>query len=249
MDLRQRELTWARLLALLLWTVLMMIKRGATQVIEMIEVWVFETDVPTPETLNRERSLERTLLPPLDDELVSSRIWPLMHKRVNVSLLWRLRRVNRAWRERVGSSVEWAALEVVRLNSPGYLRLLAERGERRPSMQERVEGEIRMLTILLSERLESFIIQSEELQSREVRRESTQVDRRQHWTKTWASRADSELLKDCVCRERCALYNEGSSDIIESDFNCSEEEREEFEADVSSTESSVYYPRHVIRIR
>ena len=96
MALRLRELTWVRLLMLLLWTVLMIVKHGVTQMIETIEGLIFDTGVPVLRTVDQERDLERTLLPPLDDELVMSRIWPLMHKRVNVSLLWRLRRVNRA---------------------------------------------------------------------------------------------------------------------------------------------------------
>ena len=119
-------------------------------------------------------------------------------------------------------------------------------------MQERVEDELRVLSVLLSERLESFNFRSEEMQSRTDKRESAQIDKRQHWTKTWAAKTDTEIsrdcARDCMCRGRWAPYHEDSSDIIEGDFECSEEEREESEAYASSTESSVYYPRHVMRI-
>ena len=138
MDLKLKEITWVRLLSLLLWTVLIMIKRGVSQLIEIVESRVFEVNSQTPgkESKEGKRGLE-TLLPPLSDELVLTRIWPLLHQRVNVSLLWRLRWVNRVWREKVNTTVEWAALGVVRVDSPGFLQLISERCERRPSLRER----------------------------------------------------------------------------------------------------------------
>ena len=91
-----------------------MIKRGITQLIDVIKGRIFDVSERTPRGRDHEREVEeRTLLPPLSDELVLRRIWPILHERVNVSLLWRLRRVNRAWREKVGTTVEWAALEMV----------------------------------------------------------------------------------------------------------------------------------------
>ena len=80
------------------------------------------------------------LLPPLSDELVLSRIWMLLRQRVNVSL-WHLRRVNYAWKRSVGESLQWSALEIVWVDSPGFMRYLREHGERRPSLRERVESE------------------------------------------------------------------------------------------------------------
>ena len=79
----------------------------------------------------------------------------MLHKKVNISLLWRLRRVNRAWKKNVGTTVEWAALEMVRIDSPGLLQYLAYRHELRPSLLERVEDELRALTVLLAEQLMS----------------------------------------------------------------------------------------------
>ena len=75
----------------------MMLRRGINQLIEVIEERVFDHSAH----ILRERSLSErvgaaTLVPPLSDELVLERIWPLLHKRLNISLLWRLRRVNRS---------------------------------------------------------------------------------------------------------------------------------------------------------
>ncbi|KAL2652777.1 hypothetical protein R1flu_020905 [Riccia fluitans] len=67
------------------------------------------------------------LLPQLPNDVVESEIWPrLTHTPV---LLWNLRRVNRAWRNLVGSSVQWSALELVRINDPSYRHLSVGRRE------------------------------------------------------------------------------------------------------------------------
>ena len=155
MDLKLREMTWFRLLSLLLWTVLMMINRGVSLLIEKAESWAFEVGSQSSESESRRKELG-TLLPPLTDELVLTRIWPLLHQRVNVSLLWRLRRVNRAWREKVSTTLKWTALEWVRVDSPGFLQLISERRERRPALRDRVESELRNFAILVEEDLEWY---------------------------------------------------------------------------------------------
>jgi hypothetical protein len=233
MDLRLRELTWVRLVTLLVWTLLVMIKRGITQLIEAIEGRIFVRSEPVVIAGRQGEELRRTLLPPLDDELVLRQIWPLLHKRVNVSLLWRMRRVSRAWRERVGTTVEWAALEVVRVDAPGYLRYLAEHGERRPSLQERVETELEALTRLLSEHLWDFTNRPGTGQSRGERREGL-------------CDASSEIESRKSVRRRRRMY-ERSRTRARREVNWSEEEK--IEADMSSTDRSmrVYYPRHRIR--
>ena len=99
MDLKLKEITLKRLLSLLVWTLLVILKRGISVLIEAIECRVFERTDPAPSGFVRNRRAGRaTLLPPLTDELVFSHNWPRLHRRVNISLLWRLRRVNRAWR-------------------------------------------------------------------------------------------------------------------------------------------------------
>ena len=84
----------------------------------MVENRLFDVSVQIAREGSREDLIqEATLLPPLSDELVLSRIWPLLHQRVNESLLWRLRRVNRAWRGIEGTTLEWAALEMVQIDA------------------------------------------------------------------------------------------------------------------------------------
>lgn len=162
MDLKLKEITWVRLMSLLLWTILVMIKRGVSQLIEIVESRVFDVSSQTPEKRSKEGEKElETLLPPLTDELVLTQIWPLLHQRVNVSLLWRLRRVNKAWRDKVSTTMEWAALEMVRVDSPGFLQFITERCERRPSLRERVESELKFFAILLAERLGESTARSE----------------------------------------------------------------------------------------
>jgi hypothetical protein len=81
-----------------------------------------------------------------------------------VSLMWRLRRVNRDWKKSVALTLEWAALEVVRVDSPGYIQFLKDRGERRPSLQERAEDELRLIAVLLSECLMEYAPRAENVQ-------------------------------------------------------------------------------------
>ena len=160
MDLRMKEVSWIRLVALLLWTLLTMLQKAITQLKGLVENRAFEVSSQSGSE-NDQESLkqEATLLPPLSDEFVFSRIWPLLHQRVNISLLWRLRRVNKAWRGKVGTSLEWTALEMVRVDAPGLARYLAQKGERRPSLRERVESEIKSFVMLLDERLPEFLPQ------------------------------------------------------------------------------------------
>lgn len=179
MDLRLREITWIRLLSLLAWTILVMIKRGISQFIEITEARVFVVSEQVAEEEFHRREVEgRILLPPLSDELVSERVWPHLQKKVNVSLLWRLRRVNRAWREKVGTTLEWATLEMVRLDSPGFLRFVADHFEPRPSLRARVEREMESFTALLAERLEDFVGQSSSNLSRDDCRELVERERK-----------------------------------------------------------------------
>ena len=140
----------------------MLVKRGISQLIELIERRVLVSSEQT--SIRGEQDLEggeRTLLPPLNDELVLHKIWPLLHRKVNVSLLWRLQRVNMTWRGKIGTTLEWSALEMVRLDSPGYLRVLASRRVPRPSLRERVESERAAFLVLLGERLVDFTGQTE----------------------------------------------------------------------------------------
>lgn len=98
--------------------------------------------------------------------------------------------MNRAWRENVAKSLEWAALEVVRVDTPGFVRYLEERRECRPSLRERVEDELKSISVLLSERLVDFALQLACLQSR--------TDGFRKGEGTWSSlRSSTEF--DCAC--------------------------------------------------
>lgn len=176
----------------------------------------------------------RTLLPPLDDELVLKQIWPLLHKRINVSLLWRLRRVNRVWKERIETTIEWATLEMVRVDAPGYLRYLSENRERRPSLHECAESELKAFTLLLAEDIKSLT------------RRSETVARRQ--SKICYPSSESERHRENT-RKRRKKYESSASRRSSIRREVEWNEEEEIEAYMSSTDSSmrVYYPRHVVR--
>ena len=232
MDLRLREVTWLRLLTLLAWTLLVMLKRGISQLIELIEVRVFERSEQAPVVeVSKKVVREATLLPPLSDELVLERIWPLLHKRVNISLLWRLRRVSRAWKEGVGTTLEWAALEFVRIDSPGFTRYIDSRGERRPSLRERVEDELASFSQLLSEQLADYVTQSDEF-----RDETCDFEEGRD-----SSGSSGEIGYACVRSEFPCRKDLRSRDVSEY--------REWSEKYDSSSEESmrVYYPRHRMR--
>ena len=47
MDLRLKEITWVCLLSLLIWTILVMLKRGVSQLIDAIESKVFDKSEQT----------------------------------------------------------------------------------------------------------------------------------------------------------------------------------------------------------
>ena len=231
MDLRLREVTWLRLLSLLAWTILAMLKRGICQLMDLIEGRVFEGGDRVADVRVVRRAAEiATLLPPLSTELVLTRIWPLFHRKVNISLMWRLRRVSRAWRESVSTTLEWTALEFVRIDTPGYTQYLENRGENRPSLRERVEDELVSLQRLLSERLSDFSLRSELLLSEPSSYEED-IESSRNWS--------------CDCADAGFPWQEdrcsgSESDCRQSDENCD-----------SSSESSlrVYFPRHVMRIK
>ena len=247
MDLRLKEITWVRLLSLLLWTVLMILKRGITQLIEIVERRTFDVNVQAKEERGREKLIdEATLLPPLSDELVLSQIWPLLHKRVNVSLLWRLRKVNRAWKNKVGTTLEWVALEFVRIDSPGFLRLLEKRGERRPSLRERVEKELDSLDVILAEDLSEFSLQVVNSRSVVVSSEPIEgVGESGSVRVSFEAEASSTArCRSCVCRETCYT---GRQSIDGGEIEWSEEEEIETCSSFSGSSLRVYYPRHSLK--
>lgn len=190
-----------------------------------------------------------TLLPPLSDELVLSRIWPLMHQRVNISLLRRLRRVNKAWKRKVGDSLEWAALDIVKVDTPGLIRYLKKTGELRPSLRERVESELDSLAVLLCEHLSDFA-SSPKLSSLDAGRiEVSEAGEEESRVGSSSKGGTSSAVKNtgCVCRWIDYTGFENFQERSRKEYDWSEEE--EIEAYASSSESSMraYYPRHAVR--
>ena len=233
MDLRLREVTWVRLLSLLLWTILMILNRGITQLLERLEGKVFKSGAqPVIVREREEEGEERTLLPPLSDELVLERIWPLLHRKVNISLLWRLRRVNHAWRKKVAGSLEWGALEIVRIDAPGLTRYLEERQERRPPLRERVEDELRAITVLISEDLAELSSQGE--YRNEAGAWSSAVDKGDF------DRSFQEF--GCPCCEEVFHYSGSESEQSEGT------ERNGSWSSSSERSLRVFYPRHSVRV-
>ena len=228
-----------------------MVKRAVSQLIEMIEVRVFH--VSEQESERGEQKLEvegRTLLPPLSDELMLGRVWPLLHRRVNISLLWWLRRVNKAWKRQVGTTVEWAALEMVRVDSPGLLQVLAVRNEPLPSLRERVDRELRAFTILLAERLVDFSDRSGVVQppiDSPGRVEIGRGERLSTRVMTWDS--ESESASGSCSSQGVAKFKWSESFPCRGREDSERSEEEEIEAYASSIDSSmrVYYPRHWLR--
>ena len=208
--------------------------------IDAIEGKVFDCVEQVPRERDQGSDEERgvrsaTLLPPLSDDLVNERIWPLLHRKTNISLLWRLRRVNRSWRENVAKSLEWAALEIVRIDAPGLVRYLENRRECLPSLRERVEAELRSIVVMLSEDLADYVPRPEDVQAGavELRGGRSSVEE--------AARLDWDSMRM-------------STPWPENEFFCSESENSEEsgvdEAWNSSSEGSlrVYFPRHTMRV-
>ena len=215
-----------------------MLRKGITLLIEVVEKSVFHVNDRISRGESRGRHIENAaLLPPLSDEFVLTRIWPLLHQRVNVSLLWHLRRVNRAWNRSVGGSLHWAALEIVRVDTPGLMRYLSEHCERRPSLRERVKGEIQSITVLLAENLASY---SSGIQSSA----GSWRPAEDNWRE---SQSDESGGHSCTCIRKLPLYPDELWDASsEESFQYMDRE---FDASASSSDGSlrVYYPRHVVR--
>lgn len=132
----------------------------------------------------------------------------------------------------MSTTIEWSALELVRVDTPGYLRYLAERGERRPTLQERVESEVWAFKLLLAEHLEGVTGRSERVQSRVIAADTS---------------SESEGYSKRIRRR--GKYESSASGRSSTSREVDWSEEEGIEASVASTDSSmqVYYPRHVGR--
>jgi hypothetical protein len=93
------------------------------------------------------------LLPPLPDLIARTALWDALRLPRSISLLYRLRRVNRRWRDFIGTTLEWTALEFTKLDNPGYQRFAWRwRGRHRyRTRYERYNIEIGNLRVVLDE--------------------------------------------------------------------------------------------------
>lgn len=58
--------------------------------------------------------------------------------------------MNRAWREDLGTTQEWAALDMVRIDTPSLIRYLVEHCECCPLLRDRVKCELESINFLLA---------------------------------------------------------------------------------------------------
>lgn len=151
--------------------------------------------------------------------------------------------MNRAWRGKVGTSLEWAALEIVRVDAPGLIRYLERRGERRPSLQERVESELNSLDVLLCEQPSDYVPQPLPSAASVVVVEMPGVGDEQSST-GYTSRG----VTSCACNWVDFGQFEEFQGRYRKEYNWSEEEG--VEAYASSSEGSLraYYPRHFLGV-
>lgn len=84
----------------------------------------------TPQTAGSRRTPSYSptlhiLTPMLPDEVIHDHLWHALNCPPSISLLRRLRGLNRAWRDYLGTTLEWTALEFTRMDTPGYARFIA----------------------------------------------------------------------------------------------------------------------------
>jgi hypothetical protein len=93
------------------------------------------------------------LLPLLLDSITTGVLWDKLRLPHSILLLYRLRRVNKAWHDFVGTTIEWTALEFTKMDNPGYLRFARKwRGRHRYRTRfKRYNIEIGNLNIVLLE--------------------------------------------------------------------------------------------------
>lgn len=77
---------------------------------------------------------------------------------------------------------------MVRVDTPGYVRYLEDHCEHRPSLQERVEDELKSILVLLSKHLADYTSHSKRIQSKSDSYKKDEGD--------WSSTGDSV---DAIC--------------------------------------------------
>lgn len=156
--------------------------------------------------------------------------------------------MNRAWRERVSTTLEWTALEWVCVDSPGFLQLISERCERRPPLRERVESELRNFAILLEEDLGKYSATSKPRWPVIEGLGSVRSVRSRRSRKSASRELDSEVSsssgRSCRKTEWISLKGSFGREIEESE----DEIFEEYAASSLDSSMMVWYPRHFRRV-
>lgn len=75
---------------------------------------------------------------PVPDVMLEQLIWPKLNSHASPSLLWHFRRINRLWKSFVARTIEWQALEIVRVDHHSYLITVAETDVERRSLTTRL---------------------------------------------------------------------------------------------------------------
>ena len=94
----------------------------------------FSIPIPQPE--------KNSLIEGLSDAIVREHIWTKLKLPPSISLIYRLRRVSKSWRELINSNIEWVALEFIRRDASGYHVCSARHYCRILSRYERLLAEI-----------------------------------------------------------------------------------------------------------
>lgn len=158
--------------------------------------------------------------------------------------------MNNAWRRKVGTTMEWSALKMVRVDLSGYLQFLVARHELRPLLCERVEDELFAVSVLLAKHLVDFADQPESKWSETGSVGPTEEEKCQSSARMIPRASDRERKssRSSPCGSTNFSYDERFVGRGRNFFYWSEEE--EIEAYALSMDSlmRVYYPSHSMRV-
>lgn len=149
--------------------------------------------------------------------------------------------MNCAWKNGVSTTLECTALDMVRVDTPGFVRYIAEHCECRPPLRDCVQSELESFKLLFIECLANFKIRSE-AESREIGRLNSSANSGSNLDR-WKEGSRNQL---CV-GEIEYLDPRYFLDYYQSDIVWKEEEGFD-ETNTSCSEGSMiaYFSRHCI---
>ena len=131
----------------------------------------------------------------------------------------------------------------MRVDTPGLIRYLEKRGERRPSLRERVENELNSLAVLLCEQPSDFVFQLLPSAGNEIDVEIPGVGD-EHSSSSCTPRG----ITGCACNWVDFEQFEEFQNRYREEYNWSEEEGVEAYASSSKGSVRAHYPRHSLRV-